>query len=105
MYVVMASDCVGSIVSYSNNSSVKIQLDVEKCSIQNLLYNKNFINNFEWTISPSYSTTSHTYIVNSNGYIYESAYSNLGSVRPVLNLDTNIELTGNGILSNPYRIK
>lgn len=38
----MASDCVGSIVSYSNNSSVKIQLDVKKCSIQNLLYNKNF---------------------------------------------------------------
>lgn len=124
MYGVMASDCDRTIVDFSGDDSIPSYFNTEKCSTQNWLYNKKFDDTFwsnggcssgsdcsagfEWTLSPHSDFAGGVFDVRSDGGVgnYLVGYVGyLGSVRPVLNLDTSIELSGNGSLSNPYRIK
>ena len=59
-----------------------------------------------WTMSPGYydSTGAYVFIVNSNGnlYINDGNVSNVNGVRPVINLRSNVQLTGSGTTSDPY---
>ena len=118
MYGVMASDCDRSIVSWANDNTVPSYVNTEKCSTQNWLYNKKFDKTFwdnvsgsdysaglEWTLSPFSDDDGDAFFVRSDGGVDGDDVDILGSVRPLLNLDTSIELIGSGSLSNPYRIK
>ena len=59
-----------------------------------------------WTMSPGYydSTGAYVFIVNSNGNLYlnDGNVSNVNGVRPVINLRSNVQLTGSGTTSDPY---
>ena len=119
MYGVMANDCDRSVVSWANDDTVPSYVNTEKCSTQNWLYNKKFDKTFwdnvssddysaglEWTLSPGSLNGGSAFDVSSDGNGGGDIFvGSLGSVRPLLNLDTSIELIGNGSLSNPYRIK
>ena len=119
MYGVMANDCDRSVVSWANDDTVPSYVNTEKCSTQNWLYNKKFDKTFwdnvsgndysaglEWTLSPGSLNGSSAFDVSSDGNGGGDIFvGSLGSVRPLLNLDTSIELIGSGSLSNPYRIK
>ena len=118
MYGVMANDCDRSVVSWAKDDTVPSYVNTEKCSTQNWLYNKKFDKTFwnnasdddysaglEWTLSPNSAYDGGAFFVSSDGCVNGLFVDNLGSVRPLLNLDTSIELIGSGSLSNPYRIK
>lgn len=119
MYGVMANDCDRSVVSLATDDTVPSYVNTEKCSTQNWLYNKKFDKTFwdnvsgddysaglEWTLSPGSVNGSSAFDVISDGNAGGDIFvGSLGSVRPLLNLDTSIELIGSGSLSNPYRIK
>ena len=123
MYGVMANDCDRSVVSSANDDTVPSYVNTEKCSTQNWLYNKKFDKTFwdnvsgddysaglEWTLSPYSDFDYDAFGVTSDVGVSDSGYADsfvvgLGSVRPLLNLDTSIELIGSGSLGNPYRIK
>ena len=57
-----------------------------------------------WTMSPSWYFSGHAHIfaVNSDGYLSDNSVINTYGVRPVINLDTDVILTGSGTASNPY---
>ena len=123
MYGVMARDCDRSVVNWANDDTVPSYVNTEKCSTQNWLYNKKFDKTFwdnvsgddysaglEWTLSPYSDFDYDAFGVTSDVGVSDSGYADsfvvgLGSVRPLLNLDTSIELIGSGSLGNPYRIK
>ena len=119
MYGVMANDCDRSVVSWAKDDTVPSYVNTEKCSTQNWLYNKKFDKTFwdnvsgndysaglEWTLSPGSLNGSSAFDVSSDGNGGGDIFvGSLGSVRPLLNLDTSIELIGSGSLGNPYRIK
>ena len=61
-----------------------------------------------WTMSPRYwwnSGYAYMFTVNSGGYLggYFGVHGNLG-VRPVINLNANINLSGNGTINDPYEV-
>ena len=91
------SGCVSLKVGYnSGNKSI--------CSNSNWMWTKS---GYEWTISPYSETSGSIWTVYSNGFIgggTTSIDSNNNSVRPVLYLDSNIKLTGEGTETNPYTI-
>ncbi len=61
-----------------------------------------------WTMSPTYWNGSRMLvgIINSKGFISSDYLSQKNGVRPVINLDTNVDITtGDGTESNPYVIK
>ena len=59
----------------------------------------------EWFLSPNAGTRGNVWYVNSHGYFYVNcyAYSTIG-VRPAFYLKADIDLTGEGTETNPYRI-
>ncbi len=61
-----------------------------------------------WTISPFYFDSSYAYVwhVPSTGSIScGRVYSDGGGVRPVVNLSSNIKVTGGGTSNNPYMVQ
>jgi len=57
-----------------------------------------------WTLSPyvfdSYSAK--VFAVYTNGYVGDSVANNIIGVRPVINLRSNVKITGKGTISDPY---
>ena len=58
-----------------------------------------------WTMSPyNYSGGANVFLVSHNGDLGNWGVSNTVGVRPVLNLDAGVTLTGSGTTSDPYRV-
>ena len=59
-----------------------------------------------WTMSPSYFSNNEGWIfhVSNTGNLYRSTIITELGVRPVININKNVILTGNGTASDPYRI-
>ena len=65
----------------------------------------NPINNdtFQWTITPSSVNMAHVFFVSANGEINShSAYSTRTTVRPVVYLKSNVQLSGTGTKEDPF---
>ena len=120
LYGVMASDCNRSIVS-DYYTIDKTYGNTKECSTQNWLYNKTFDESLydggdilyyyieEWTINVN-EERDGVLTIDSRGFVRSDDvdryhYIQQKAVRPTMFLDTNIELSGNGSLSNPYRIQ
>ena len=60
-----------------------------------------------WTMSPYRSSSDvDVWVVRGNGILFNFSVYDMGGVRPVINLKSNVEITGgNGTNSNPYVIK
>lgn len=59
----------------------------------------------EWTITRDSSATRYSYIIRDIGYLNYDSVDNSFAVRPVFNLNTNVQYSsGTGSKSNPYRI-
>ena len=72
----------------------------------NYLYNGQYY----WTMSPSdYSNVAHVFFVNSSGGLQDS-YGGDGvswstpDIRPVINLRSDVQLTGSGTTSDPFKV-
>ena len=74
-----------------------------KCSLNNYLYEPD---NWWWLMSPASGDTRGVIVVDALGYLgAASAINASGSlVRPVMYLKANIQLTGSGTSSDPYKI-
>ena len=61
-----------------------------------------------WTMSPSYfgnSGYADVFVVHVNGYLhYSYGVTNTNGVRPVINLRADLELTGSGTTSDPFKV-
>ena len=59
-----------------------------------------------WTMSPYwfYNYTAAVFYVGSNGYLDYSAVSNAFGVRPVINLHSDVQITGSGSSSDPFKV-
>ncbi len=63
-----------------------------------------------WTMSPHFMDvgTSGSYAcmfyVYSNGYLYSWGVNGEFGIRPVINLNANINLSGNGTINDPYEV-
>ncbi len=58
-----------------------------------------------WTLSPcifSSGGSAHVFVVGSDGYFNDYSVTSAYGVRPVINLRSDIELTGIGTMSDPY---
>ena len=56
-----------------------------------------------WTISPSYyDSSSYVFVVDMDGYLYYNRTSADNDVRPVINLRSDIALSGSGTISDPF---
>ena len=59
-----------------------------------------------WTMSPSLYTSNYfgtkAFYVSSSGSLAESQTSNIFGIRPVINLRSDVTLTGTGTASDPY---
>ena len=73
-----------------------------KCSLNNYLYKSD---NWWWLLPPHGGTTHGVLRVDSVGCVnYTYASYSAGAVRPVMHLKANIQLTGSGTSSDPYKI-
>ncbi len=60
-----------------------------------------------WVLSPSHfsSNIGYTYNITTTGNLYRSSTTASLGVRPVININKNVELEGNGTSSDPYKLK
>ena len=70
-------------------------------------YLVNGINKNTWTLSPagvnSYSNDKFVWKISDNGSVIEAnVSSNSNSIRPVINIKSTLNITGNGTIDNPY---
>ena len=92
-YSVLASSCARTtnLGSYSNST----------CAGQSWMYGQGY----EWTITPSSSTSYYVFFVYSSGFLNSNRARNGYSARPVLYLDSSVYvIDGNGSQSDPYII-
>ena len=75
------------------------------------LYNSN-IDNYYWTLSPAYYDPTHkngnVFIVDKNGAPTDwtrNLLTNNYYIRPVITINSNFEMIGNGTINNPYTYK
>ena len=73
-----------------------------KCSLDNYLYKSDY---WWWLLSPYGQNYHGVLFVHTIGYVGDASASNSSAVRPVLYLKANIQLTGTGTSSDPYKIK
>ncbi len=67
-----------------------------------------YLNSYYWTMNPYYFNGSNARVdaLYSTGYLSDNSVSGSRCIRPVINLDSNVEITqGDGTISNPYVIK
>ena len=64
------------------------------------LYN----NDYYWTMSPARYPNAFVFQVHKSGYLHYTNAHYTSGVRPVINLDASVTLTGTGISTNPYRV-
>ena len=57
------------------------------------------------TMSPYCHPDSAVFIVNANGFIGNGGVRNSNSIRPVINLDANVTLSGSGTSTDPYVVE
>ena len=59
-----------------------------------------------WTMSPIFFDGSHAYVyrVHPNGYLIDWLVSSTSGVRPVINLRSDVQLTGSGTTSDPFKV-
>ncbi|MCM1053732.1 MAG: hypothetical protein NC483_07150 [Ruminococcus sp.] len=57
-----------------------------------------------WTLSPSVYGHAGVFLVNSIGRLSNLAVNNAYDVRPVINIRSDIKLTGLGTIDNPYKV-
>ena len=67
------------------------------------LYN----NDYFWTMSPASFSGSYSYVwrVNATGNLYDRYVADTSSIHPVLNLRTNVMVTGTGTSSDPFVVE
>lgn len=60
-----------------------------------------------WIMSPSHfsSNTGYNYNITENGNLYRSSVTTSLGIRPVININKNVKLEGDGTSTNPYIIK
>ncbi len=96
--MILASDYLST-----SGSALCSTVDNTNCGANNFLFKTSY---WYWTITASGFSQSSVWIAFSEGYIggYDAYYE--GSVRPVINLKSNILYdTGAGTLASPYKIK
>ena len=66
-----------------------------------------YTNQAYWTMSPYSFAGSYAFVfrVNSSGYLSNSNVNIAYGVRPVINLRSDVTLTGSGLANNPYKIE
>ena len=66
-----------------------------------------YTGNYYWTMSPFYFNGPSAYVlfVDSDGWLFNYNVNSIRGVRPVINLNANITITGSGTISNPYVIE
>ena len=92
-YSVLSSSCARTtnLGSYSSAS----------CAGQSWLYGQGY----EWTITPSSSTSYLAFNLDRSGQVFTTNANNGNAVRPVLYLDSSVYIMdGNGSISDPYII-
>lgn len=58
-----------------------------------------------WTMSSAgYNSSAYMWYINSNGYIYQANSTGNYALRPVINLSSSTEVTGEGTKENPYKL-
>jgi len=86
-------------------------ITADETAIAGLVNGKNnlgcYINNsqYYWTMSPySFSgATALVFVVYSSGNLhYGNHIASMWSIRPVINLRSDVKITGTGIISDPY---
>ena len=95
------ASCIGSLNDFYTDAKGVVQNNY-KCSLNNYLYKSSY---WWWLLSAYGNTTNHVLHVNNAGYIDAVKTYDNGGVRPVLHLKANIELTGTGTKSDPYKIE
>ena len=92
-YSVLASSCARTTNLGDYDSAT--------CAGQSWLYGQGY----EWTITPSSSSSSGAFNLDLNGHLYAYNARNGVAVRPVLYLDSSVYvMDGNGSISDPYII-
>ena len=66
-----------------------------------------YTGNYYWTMSPFYfnGPSAYVFFVDSDGWLFNYNVNSIRGVRPVINLNANITITGSGTISNPYVIE
>ncbi|MCM1053737.1 MAG: hypothetical protein NC483_07175 [Ruminococcus sp.] len=57
-----------------------------------------------WTMSPHHATAAGVFVVNLGGYIDWAPTNNTYKLYPVINLRSDVTFTGDGTISNPYKV-
>ena len=66
-----------------------------------------YTNQYYWTMTPfDFGTIGYAYVfrVNSNGNLSNAGVNTADGVRPVINLDASVTLTGSGTSTEPYQV-
>ena len=58
-----------------------------------------------WTISPSHTLNAHVFFLRGDGSLYYKIVDSGYGVRPVINLRNDVQITGSGTTSNPFKIE
>ena len=90
------SSCTGAYAYYNTSS----------CYNNSSSHNWMYLNDYWWTLSPfSSSSSNFVWHVYGSGYVGYTNASTSNGVRPVLTLNSNIQITGGtGTSSNPYTL-
>ncbi len=104
--------------TYKCNNSTKLNIGLisyDEAVLAGLYYNLSNSNNYliqgtnknTWTLSKAgkyqYSNDYYAWKINDSGSIYEASVNSQNiSYRPVINLKSTLNLTGNGTIENPY---
>ncbi|MCM1053556.1 MAG: hypothetical protein NC483_06250 [Ruminococcus sp.] len=57
-----------------------------------------------WTMSPNYAVNAAVFAVFPGGYIFNVWVQHALGIRPVINLRSDVKLTGHGTITNPYKV-
>ncbi len=85
-------------------------ITADEASYAGMVFNNSSSSNYldtdcnYWTISPALYHFANVYTVSSPGYFEHYLVSYTRSIRPVINLRSDVTFTGDGTISNPYKV-